>query len=540
MKLKYIVFYIFCAFWVGSCAKMMPLTGGDKDAVPPTLVKSSPDTFSTHFTSKEIKLVFNEFVTVDDPSRKILFSPALTKEPSFISNTKGVTIKLKEDLKPNTTYTVRLQSAIKDLNEGNILEEQLYVFSTGPNIDSGKVVGLVLNYSDNLPLKDVKVGLYPTNITPQEVRITKPEFWSMTRSDGTFQIPYIRKENYKIYAIKEEDNSFLYDRAGEGIAFLKDEVRADTLVANTLFLYSSSADSVKLLKTKYRGNGTFSFLFSKPIANVNFQVSDSVGPVPFKQSNQLADSVLIWMDPENRKYAKFIVNVESLVDTATIKIREISKVGRASVQQKPSLLPSPSMELGLFDTLAIQFNSPVNLVNPSLIHFMIDSSPQPFNILENPNNPLQWQLFFQPLSNKKYNLEVIKGAFLTYTTKDTIDSLQFDFGFLKASDYANMEVRFKNRPLGNSLIVSLTKDKKIVSRTVFNSMDTVLNVSNLSPGKYSISAFVDEDNNGLLSEGDFDTQKLPERLYILQKDIIIRRGFDQKVTWDFTSPKGVR
>lgn len=543
MRFKEIFIYILAAFVVAGCAKMMPLTGGEKDTQAPKLAKASPDTFSTNFNSKEIKILFDEFISVDDPSRNILFSPALTKEPNIVTNPRGITIKLKEDLKPNTTYTVRMQSAIKDLNEGNVLEEQIYVFSTGPTLDSGKVVGLLLNYLDNTPIKGAKIGLYPENATVEDIKSSKPEFWTLSRIDGTFEIPYIRKEKFKIFALKEEDNSFIYDRAGESIAFLNDPVHSDSLEIQSMFMFTSSNDSLKLLKSKYRGNGTFSFLFSKPVKDVSFEVKDSVGLVDNKILMNGSDSVLIWVPKMERKYAEFIVKADLLLDTANIKFREstqsASRAGKTTAL-KPQLVPAASNEMSIYDTLAIEFPHPVVMVDSSKIRLSIDSISKPFRIIENPLNPLQWQLFFEPESNKPYKLEVFKGAFKSYVQNDTLDSVQVNFGFLRTQDYAELEVTLKNKPVGNALFVTLTKDKKIVFSTILGENDSLLNVSRLAPGKYSLSAFLDTDGNGRLSEGDFDKGKLPERLYILGNPVVIRRGFNQKVNWDFKQVVGGR
>ena len=48
-------------------------------------------------------------------------------------------------LKDSTTYTFYFLDAIKDLNEGNVIENYQFVFSTGPVIDSLSVTGNVYN-----------------------------------------------------------------------------------------------------------------------------------------------------------------------------------------------------------------------------------------------------------------------------------------------------------------------------------------------------------------------------------------------------------
>jgi len=50
----------------------------------------------------------------------------------------------KDTLQPNTTYSFNFGNAIRDVNEGNILKNFTYVFSTGKYIDSMRFSGTVL------------------------------------------------------------------------------------------------------------------------------------------------------------------------------------------------------------------------------------------------------------------------------------------------------------------------------------------------------------------------------------------------------------
>ncbi len=54
-------------------------------------------------------------------------------------------IEFDEKLKDSTTYTFYFLDAIRDLNEGNILQNYQFVLSTGPVIDSLSVTGNIYN-----------------------------------------------------------------------------------------------------------------------------------------------------------------------------------------------------------------------------------------------------------------------------------------------------------------------------------------------------------------------------------------------------------
>jgi hypothetical protein len=127
-----------------SCGNPIPKEGGARDSLPPRLVKASPPEYSTAFSSGRITLTFNEYVDLDNYQQNMVISPLPENFPSVTRKLNVVTIKLRDTLQPNTTYTFDFGKAIKDINEGNILDDFQYVFSTGSYIDSlafsGKVI----------------------------------------------------------------------------------------------------------------------------------------------------------------------------------------------------------------------------------------------------------------------------------------------------------------------------------------------------------------------------------------------------------------
>ena len=60
-------------------------------------------------------------------------SPHLKDKPELSINKNKLKIKLNSALKENTTYEIILDEVIKDLNEGNIINNLYYRFSTGRN-----------------------------------------------------------------------------------------------------------------------------------------------------------------------------------------------------------------------------------------------------------------------------------------------------------------------------------------------------------------------------------------------------------------------
>jgi hypothetical protein len=137
---------------LGGCAKVGTPTGGLKDITPPKYVDGEPENRSTGFKGKEISFRFDEFIQFKDLNKELLVSPPLKMKPDVKLKDKSVKIRLKNELAPNTTYTINFGKSISDLNEGNLLPDFEFVFSTGDQIDSLSIAGRAVNSFDHKPL----------------------------------------------------------------------------------------------------------------------------------------------------------------------------------------------------------------------------------------------------------------------------------------------------------------------------------------------------------------------------------------------------
>ena len=111
------------------CANIIPPTGGARDSLPPFLVTALPKDSTLNFNEKKIVLTFNEYVQLDNNiNENIVVSPNPDNQPILENKLRTVTVKLKDSLKPNTTYAINFGNGIQDVNE-KILSETLLMFS---------------------------------------------------------------------------------------------------------------------------------------------------------------------------------------------------------------------------------------------------------------------------------------------------------------------------------------------------------------------------------------------------------------------------
>lgn len=224
----------------GGCAQIGAPTGGAKDTLAPVLVRSNPEVKSLNIDGNKITLTFDEYVEVADAQNNVLVSPLPKSNPSINYNLKTVTVRLRDTLLPNTTYSINFGNAIKDVNEGNIFQNFTYVFSTGNTIDSATLEGKLVLAETGLVDSSITVGLY-RNADDSSVQKRRPDYMTRIKGDGIFRFSNLPEGEFMIYALKDGDGNKFYSSKAEAFAFHDNIIKVsgvDTSKQLTLYAYS--------------------------------------------------------------------------------------------------------------------------------------------------------------------------------------------------------------------------------------------------------------------------------------------------------------
>ena len=221
-KLSGIVFIIVLAhiymMFTAGCAQISAPTGGPKDTLAPVLVKAAPENNSIQFTGNKVVLAFDEYIDLQDLPSNLLISPIQKYSPVISYNLKTITVKFKDTLAPNTTYSLNFGNAIKDINEGNVFKNFNYVFSTGDYIDSFELKGKVIMAETGKVDSTLMVLLY-RNSPDTAVQHRKPDYTARLNGDGSFQFNYLPADQFSIYALKDGDGNKYYNAKSEIFGF---------------------------------------------------------------------------------------------------------------------------------------------------------------------------------------------------------------------------------------------------------------------------------------------------------------------------------
>ncbi|MFN7280273.1 MAG: Ig-like domain-containing protein [bacterium] len=229
---------------VVSCGQPMPPSGGPRDSLPPVLQRTTPVDSTRNFTGNRITLSFDEYVQVDNPFEKVSFSPIPKTKPLIEARLRNVSIRIKDTLEPNTTYSIDFGDAIRDINENNPLKGYAYVFSTGAVIDTASMSGRVI-YAETGKTDSLMQVILHRDMDDSAVSKTKPRYMTRTDARGVFNFRFLAPGTYRIFAIKDADGGLKYDQASEYFGFADSVVFTGDTRPITLYAFQTESDDAR-------------------------------------------------------------------------------------------------------------------------------------------------------------------------------------------------------------------------------------------------------------------------------------------------------
>ena len=332
---------------VMSCAKMGQPDGGWYDETPPVIVRTTPQDKDVNVNQKKISIYFDEYIKVDNPTEKVVISPPQIEQAEIAASGKRIVVELKDSLKPNTTYTVDFSDAITDNNEGNPLGNYTYTFSTGSHIDTMEVAGYVLNAQNLEPIKGILVGLY-SNLS--DTIFTKEPMLRVSRTDsrGKFIIKGVAAGDYRIYALQDADNNYVFNQKSEQIAFTHDiitpssmpDIRQDTIWRDSLHIDSI----VRVGYTHFLPDDIVLRAFTEVQTNRYLVKTERTEPDHFTMFFSYGDSLLPQIRGLNfNEQDAFIIEPTEKHDTITYWLRDTMLVNQDTLRMEVKYMATDTL-----------------------------------------------------------------------------------------------------------------------------------------------------------------------------------------------------
>ena len=218
------------------CANIIPPSGGPMDTLPPVLISAFPRDSAINFTGNRITLNFDEYVDLQNTFENVLVSPLPKNAPLINNSFRTVTIKIKDTLEPNTTYSINFGNALRDINENNIAKNFTYIFSTGNTIDVNTISGKVLMAETGKIDSTLIVVLHKSDQDSAVVK-QRPRYYARLDGQGLFQFNNLPSGNFALYAIPS-NYSKQYDDSTKPFAFADSLINAANNKPTLLYAYT--------------------------------------------------------------------------------------------------------------------------------------------------------------------------------------------------------------------------------------------------------------------------------------------------------------
>lgn len=580
------LFVVAAALLLAACASIGRPEGGPRDMTPPVMVSSTPAPGSVNVSNGRIDIIFDENITLDDPMNKIVVSPPQKKQAQISSNGRRVRITLRDTLRDSTTYTVDLADAVRDLNEGNILDGLAIDFSTGPSIDTLMISGIVFEGRTLEPAQGMIVGVYSTPVADTALTTLPMDRITKTNALGRFTIRNLKPGSYRVFAINDLNHDFHWDRS-EDIAFLDRDISPSTMAVEVTDTFTDAAGNDSLVTrpaTRFLPDDILLTWFNenyKPLYLVKHERpdarrltlemstrSDSLPQLTLLntvragarldreavlQSSPGLDSLTYWLrdttliGSDTLKIAARHLHTDTLdnitftTDTLTFALRQPKKKKKRD-EETDSV---PKLE---FVNIGISSRQPQDLNMPLLfetsaptasidsagfrIEELVDSVWMPVAAkIPSPPDSLQPMRLLTEMTWKpktKYRVTIDSLAVTDIYGNHNRPFVQ-EVSTHAIEDYAALFFNIGDLGPDSAIVELLSSDKPVRLEPVRNGVATFEYVT---PGAYYARLFIDRNHNGRWDTGCVADTLQPEDVFYFSKKLNLKKNWDVEQQWN--------
>ncbi len=558
-----------------ACAKMNTPAGGKQDKRPPVVIKSIPANGAKNYHDNSLTITFDEFVVLDKINDKFMVSPPTKKKPRVFIKGKSVVAEFDEKLKDSTTYTFYFQDAIRDLNEGNVLENYQFVFSTGPVIDSLSVTGNVYNSFDLEAPEKTQVLLY-RELADSAVVKHIPDYISRVDDNGYFRIDNVRAGKYRLYALKDVDNSKNYNLRTEEFAFMSSPIEVspeksfipvvkDTTTVKKglkkpivppavkaeyqLFLFAAEKKEHYLLSSNRKLKYQMIYTLSLPPDTMKFEFSiPGAGEDKYLiERSRNNDTLKIWLTDSTLYSQPQLTTIVRFpfTDTVgmlgykedTIKMRFLTpRAPRGTKIKKPIFSVQSNIDGGFLkpgQKIILKSQIPFGVPDTSRIRIfeIVETSRKkvPYGLVKDSTDLCRYILNANLSQGKKY-LYIADSASFSDVYNEYSDSTGIKFSVKDPESYSRLALVISNYQ-GDRIIQLLNNTEKTVREEHMKNDGTIV-FPLLENGFYRIRAIYDLNGDGEWTAGDFDSGRQPEPVTYYPTELEVKTGWNYDQDWD--------
>jgi len=572
-----------------ACASIGRPQGGPRDTTPPEFTHSNPAPGATNVKTTRFDVYFNENVQLEDPTNKVIVSPAQKSMPAITSQGRRVTVELRDTLIPNTTYTIDFADAINDLNEKNILDGFAIDFSTGDSIDTLRISGMVLEARTLEPAQGMLVGVY-SNLADSAITTLPMERVARTNQFGQFTLRNLKPGQYKIFAIEDANRDNHWDRS-ENIAFydmtvspsveaievtdtLRSSMNLDSLVSRSGVRYLPNDILLTWFNEDYRPQYLMDYKRTdRHRVIINFAAPSDTMPVmtlidgPLKGSTLAdhsiikrsiaRDSIEYWITDstliarDSMLIAATYLRTDTLdnltwgTDTLKFNFREPKSSGKKKKKKNTDADSIPEITFIGFNSrssstqdinkpLYFESTEPVAVFDTAAVHLqqLIDTIWTPVAgapmIEVDSINPLRFTYEYKWEPGTSYRLSVDSAAITGIYGHWNKPVLQ-EIKVRKTEEYGNLFFRIGDTDSTAFVELLGKNDSPVATAPV---IDGLASFRLLRPSTYYARLILDSNGNGKWDTGNQSGKIQPEEVFYYPRKVNLKANWDIEQSWN--------
>ena len=528
----YFFLYTILFFSLINCAKKASPTGGPQDTIPPVLISASPKLNTTFFDKEEVKFLFNEYVKLNEIDKQLIISPPLKiggyKLHPTMSASKKITLSILDTLLDNTTYTFNFGEGIEDYNEGNKMSFFSYTISTGAEIDSLNLKGIIKDAIEMEPDDFISLQLYPIDSSYNDSTIynKKPFYVTSTLDSTVFEFKNLKAGKYELIALKDFSNNYFFNQNVDQIGFLNSPITLplDTIIELNIFKEKTlfSWANPFFVNDHHIGHGYYG-----DYDNQKFKLISNV-PKSFKYiitKNRETDTLNYWFKGITTDSLKFEYPINDTIKTELVNFKN---------PIKDSLIINQLTigALDLTEIFKVSSNLPITSYDNSLVKIRKKDSTLVSSEIRIDENYDRVEIDFKLLPNDLYDIQLLPNALKDFWG-NTHDTLNYRVSTKKIEDYGNIFIQLIYED-SYKFILELLKDNKVIrsySKPIENSNYPF---EILNPGKYFLRLIKDKNNNDRWDTGNYLKKIQPEEVIYYPFELELRANWDLNETFNTT------
>ncbi|MEI7669655.1 MAG: Ig-like domain-containing protein, partial [Pseudomonadota bacterium] len=489
---------------------------------------------------------FDEFYSLNDVSSQVFISPALKENPKLKIKNKSLLIEIKDSLEQNTTYTIYFGNAIRDVNEGNVLKNFQYVFSTGNYIDSMRISGFVKSVTDNKPISNATVMLYKS-LDDSVIVKSKPNYFIKTDEAGFFQLNHLKSGKYKLFALQDLNANYKYE-FDELIAFSDSIIDIkDTSAVYQLNMFKAAPKKNKTISAVSMGQGKIKLILANRVDSFYVKLLNPETEIRNVLFNNTSDTIQCFINPALKDSVVIFLGDKSFSDTVSVRLKfEKSLKDTSNKNNKPALISNlisnNAQKILLFgSSLQFKSNYPIKKIDKLKVEIvdLVDTTTSlknNINLIINEISNEQSVRISADFKSEHFYLAKISAGFISDFDNNINDSLTLKFQYSDEASIGNLKIKFAGLDSTQHYIAQVLNEKKeIVFLAAVNGNQTILKFNKLTPRKYFLHLIEDKNNNGLWDSGNYWQHLQPEKIYNYLQEINVRSNWDLDITMNIAT-----